>query len=478
MKTKVFSIGITFLVLLLCTSCTKDEVLLTPDGEFSALKSAPIKNVPDITIAPSGDLSGVSDADNIQIALDNLATGGTILLESGSFYINRTIVAPSGFSGTLRGSGKDDTEIIGVGDDLVPFLNDQIYTAGNPLSFEGSSFFFFPDLAGSVTVSNLSASLPDGFATEDNDFGDNNLTAFITVNLSGDGADTHFENLKLTGTSEDPDVLEPWYFSQPLWGIQVLGDRDPGDFPIPSYEGGVHTITSSEISKVGIQATVHETLKNASIEISGNSYSEIKQTLYRWLDGCNVSITKNSMETISWGAIVLTQEGFPIPGAPNTVIISRNNVSTSGYMPIEIGPIPDGGANFMLLIEKNKLTNNGPDPLGWFDNFAGIGIFNGNDEAVVRNNIIRGEAFFGILQESNGGTFVGNNLQGINALDAGYGLFGDSNTVVGKGNSTVIDGGVDNIITGLTKVEGESIGLRLQEAQSLRKDILDKIGLY
>ena len=53
-----------------------------------------------------------------------------------------------------------------------------------------------------------------------------------------------------------------------------------------------------------------------------------------------------------------------------------------------------------------------------------------------------------------------------------------TNTVVGEGNSTVFDGGVDNIITGLTKVEGESIGSRMQTAQSLRKDILDKIGLY
>ena len=97
---------------------------------------------------------------------------------------------------------------------------------------------------------------------------------------------------------------------------------------------------------------------------------------------------------------------------------------------------------------------------------------------MIRSNIIRGEAFFGILQESNGGTFVGNNLQGINALDAGYGLFGDYNTVVGKGNSTVFIGGVDNIITGLDKVEGESIGRRLQEEQSLRKDIFDKIGIY
>jgi hypothetical protein len=44
MKSKGFSIGIIFLVLMVCTTCTKDEALLTPDGELSALKSAPVEN--------------------------------------------------------------------------------------------------------------------------------------------------------------------------------------------------------------------------------------------------------------------------------------------------------------------------------------------------------------------------------------------------------------------------------------------------
>ena len=38
MKTNGFGIGIILLALLVCTSCTKDEAYLTPDGELSALK--------------------------------------------------------------------------------------------------------------------------------------------------------------------------------------------------------------------------------------------------------------------------------------------------------------------------------------------------------------------------------------------------------------------------------------------------------
>ena len=44
MKTKGFSIGIIFLVLFVCTTCTKEEALLTPEGEPSALKSAKVNS--------------------------------------------------------------------------------------------------------------------------------------------------------------------------------------------------------------------------------------------------------------------------------------------------------------------------------------------------------------------------------------------------------------------------------------------------
>ncbi len=48
MKSKGFSIGIVFLVLVVCTTCTKDEVLPTLDGEPSALKSAQVNSSEEI----------------------------------------------------------------------------------------------------------------------------------------------------------------------------------------------------------------------------------------------------------------------------------------------------------------------------------------------------------------------------------------------------------------------------------------------
>ena len=69
-------------------------------------------------------------------------------------------------------------------------------------------------------------------------------------------------------------------------------------------------------------------------------------------------------------------------------------------------------------------------------------------------------------------------MQGLDASDASYGIFGDNNTLVGNGNSSVIDTGINNIITGMQMVEGESIGERLKAALAKRKEILEAYNNY
>jgi hypothetical protein len=80
-QSKRFSIGIIFLMLLVCTTCTKDEVLLTPDGETSALKKAAIEKGKKIKpILPvfykiTGDMAGEGLADDITLTLGAVAFG-------------------------------------------------------------------------------------------------------------------------------------------------------------------------------------------------------------------------------------------------------------------------------------------------------------------------------------------------------------------------------------------------------------------
>lgn len=448
--------------LLILFSCNED--LLTSSEEldivetnenYSDLDNSRARKMvinADIIITPSGDQTGSSDADAIESALKTMPAGGIVLLESGKFYLNREIFVPA-ISGTLIGSGKSETEIIGVGNEATPF--------------NGNFSFVFIEPSGPLTVSNLSLSLPDGFVTFNN-----NLEGFIIVVLNTEGSDTHFDELILKGTDAAPN-LDPVFGSQPNNSIIVTGNFNS----FPSFtSGGNHTVSNSEFSEVAFQATQYQGFKNANIEIYNNSFSKIKQTIYRYMSGSNLSITNNKLQTNSFGGIVITQEGNSISGEPNNVVIRGNTVITSGFMPIEIGWVPEGGANFSLLIEKNRLTNAGPDPFNIFSNFAGIAIFNGNNDAIVRNNTFLGGAEFGIIQESNGGNFLGNNLQGFTPLVADYGLFSSENTIIGSGNSTVLDLGADNIITGMKKVDGVSIGERIKEALAKRKEILDAIN--
>ena len=66
-----------------------------------------------IEVAPSGDKTGVTDADNIEAALMANPAGGTVELTAGFFYVSRSI-SIEGFNGTLRGAGKNETVIEAV----------------------------------------------------------------------------------------------------------------------------------------------------------------------------------------------------------------------------------------------------------------------------------------------------------------------------------------------------------------------------
>jgi hypothetical protein len=464
--------------LLFALGCA-DSVTEPGDDELEpAFNAAPAA---DFTIDPSGDLTGVTDADAIEQALIAAGPGDVIELAAGTFYVGRTLIAPAGFGGTLRGAGKDETTIMGVGTGSAPFGNALINFPGGPGFIDGSAFFFFPQPSGHVAVSGLAILLPDNFVTEPDPFGGTDLTAFIVVQLGPDDCNTSFTDLRLQGTATTNAVL-PWFVHQPLWGIGVTG----WDVAFPSFSsGGHHAVKGSDVSRVGIQALVHQMFRGASVEIADNTLTAVKQVITRWLDGANVSITGNTMNTYSWGGIVVTQEGVPVPGDLSNVVIRGNDVSTIGYAGIEIGWIPLATQpDFNLLIEKNQVFKAGPDPIGMFANVTGMLLDSGQDGAMVRNNIIRGDGFAGIAMfDVTNSAFIGNNLQGFTPIDADYVLFGwfgsNDNTIVGVGNGTVLDFGSGNIITGLTRAQGdESVGERIKAAQEKRRKILAAMGSY
>lgn len=97
---------------------------------------------PIIIVAPSGDTTGVTDADSIEWALTNVAPGGTVELSAGRFYISRSILIDD-FSGTLKGTGKEITIIEAVRESEASGDGFSPASRGPPLPFTAPVMLWF-----------------------------------------------------------------------------------------------------------------------------------------------------------------------------------------------------------------------------------------------------------------------------------------------------------------------------------------------
>jgi hypothetical protein len=389
MKMKGFSIGIIFLLLLVCTTCTKDEGLFTPDGETSALKSAPAKKVV-IKVAPSGDLTGITDATNIQAALNNAElNGGTVYLTDGHvstedhYVVSKGIVVLNGFNGILKGEGKNKTIIEAVkkpdGTSFEFNFNSEYVTIpGNPSAaiWPTVIHFEFPE---QVTIRNLTIThtnpVPDAAYFQHIAIWGGDHKAFINnVRFQGDPGSTVSSvgvhamagsqagsldgegNLVVTDidVSDLSDGLVPmWYgdgstvtiknssITNAFWGIWV---------------GGITTglqITDNFFTACFGSAIRLQNVSNASV--SGNTIMD-QQLSNWWHSGIylrhgvyNSTVIDNTFDNLSGDngqAIFL--RGFDFPGwevSGNT--ISHNNFTNSD-LPGWVADNPEGpGAVFL-----------------------------------------------------------------------------------------------------------------------------------
>lgn len=445
-----FPLFIVAILLVLNFSCSKEEAFLSAESQPEELEF----RAPPIKVFPSGDASGITDADAIEAAL-NSPGAKKVVLQAGTFYINRTISAPVGFKGAFGGQGAGTTIIQGVGTSGSPFGGDLIYEQLNPAPVFATSFFYFPD-PNKLRIKDLSMSLPSGFIAEPSDFdGNSNLNAFLTVKSGGAAPDVVIKNVQLQGTDAAPGSPD-WYLSQPNFGTVILGNRDAPNFPQPSHSGGDIKVQQCLITKTAYQALVVEVLKSAKVSIINNAFSETKQVNIRFLDGSDVKVANNGFNTNSWGSLVITQEealGFgPITGSPSKIVVQNNQIVSNGFLGIEIGAIPfPNSATFDIKIEDNTITKGaGPVPI-FSGNLAGIGIYTGHSDALIQNNTLLGDAEYGVfLLDADNCQLNNNSTSGFTPAVADYGLIGpsDNNATTTTDTSTAIDEGTNNTFVG------------------------------
>jgi hypothetical protein len=425
------------LIMTLFIGCSTEEIT---EQNQELINTALKSKKADLVVTPSGDASGITDANAFQAALAALPSGGILLLESGTFYINRTIVAPDSFNGTMLGQGVNETQIIGVGNQNSPFI-----IVPSLFADTGSTFFLFVNPDGIVKMSDLWFNLPQDLYTNTIGQPRGLLTSFITVAINSNQCDTRFDNLRLTGfLRPDPPGLRVDE-STPVTGIIIGGSQSTFPFPL---SGGSHQITKSEISKIGFFPTIFSTFKNAEILLAGNTITETRQLQFQLLDGCDIIVKNNDINARDLGTLNFTQEGVPVPGNSNTVEIKNNTIITKGFANIEAG-FATSGADFKLTIKNNHLSNLGTNPtvLGLrFPSSAVILINPGNEEIEVKDNALLGQSEYGIFQGSNLGTIKNNNLSNFVANQFDYILLGDNNELKVESGSSVDDQGSNNII--------------------------------
>ena len=160
-------------------------------------------------VTPSGDVSGVTDADNIQDALNAVKVdGGTVHLTNGNYYVSRNIFV-EGFWGTLEGESMDNTIIEAVrrsaGDGFVPAEStywpdwSALHVLPTVLQFDYS--------AGDVTIKDLSIQVTDSNPADPyiHPWGGPNPTTAIStlIEILGGDHKTVIENIRLKGEAGD-----------------------------------------------------------------------------------------------------------------------------------------------------------------------------------------------------------------------------------------------------------------------------------
>ena len=138
-----------------------------------------------VTIAPSGDKTGQTDADALQAALSAAKPGTVIQLAEGTYYLNHVLLAEN-FQGTIEGAGREKTIITTVGE--LPVSSDSPVTK-NPPSLQNPWPFVLTVVDGNVTLQGMtwriSERIPLRFKW--GDFEISAMPAIIAIISSKDG---------------------------------------------------------------------------------------------------------------------------------------------------------------------------------------------------------------------------------------------------------------------------------------------------
>ena len=376
---KIALITITTLSIVACDKAVDEFSQGNQNKDFTQKSVVVVGN--DLYVFPSGDISGVADANNIESALNQVKIdGGNVILTDGDdtttdhYYTSRNIVTNE-FQGALVGESKNNTIIhAGRKSDTEGFESSispwWAQTGGNSLL---ATVLQFDNAIGDVSVKNLSIIIMDDQPTnlQPDYYGDDATYITTFIEILGGEHDTYIENIRLEGkqTSAEGSYL----------GMNV------------AY--GIHAMLGSPVSSIDKKGNL--SIKNIEVENTGDG----AVLFMRYATDSKITIEEVDGRKVGMG--VWTENIF------GSIVKIRNNdfsINTTGFPAIFAANITSG-----LEITNNIIKE---------PRYYGIALGNGTNNAQVMNNkfidLNKGFTYAAILSRGSGNIFERNNFTKMN----------------------------------------------------------------
>lgn len=378
----------------------------------AATATEPVK----VTVTPSGDTTGVTDANNIEAALKAVApTGGTVELEEGHYYASREIVLCNLATGqgnplcdttiggpiTVKGAGKNKTIVEAVRKSASESFasanspSKQAWINSAPQFSDAPGLFTFDHPKG-ITMEDMTLQVLDPEPTDSYSFffhPIHGLSQFV-FDVGGD-SDSTFKNVRLRGADGDSASLPGTPENNLVTAI--LSFRS--DFGLTASPVGIgdFTFKDSDLEDMVSGPTVSER-RDSTITISGNKAAG---TIGASGDPTDVGLFIRILDI-------------------NNSVLSISDNEVHNAFILDLLLVRTG--NSTIAIESNLLEG---------DRALGVIQLVSTSDATIKKNTIEGTAPFGINDIFGSSTHIEKNIFRIDPTNAAVRpLFSSNVTVV------------------------------------------------
>ena len=353
-------------------------------------------------IAPSGDRTGVLDANAIEWALravaDAVADGegpGTVRLEEGHFWVSRPIQV-SGFDGELVGAAKKKKGKEKKGKKKRETIIEAVRGPGVEFGTipgpywrltEHSPIFLFEDNEGSIRIADLTVQIlipnPRDTYLLHGSVETTSLYSFFEI-VGGDDFDTAFENVLTRGGEGDYNDRNV------IYGVHVMGGS-------PDYNGawstGTHEVKKCKFENIATYTYSYSLWRDSDFVVEGSSFTGVDTAIFsQYNESTDVKISHNKFKThpvVSTDTIIIDGDLSPFV---SKILISKNEFRVSG----QAGAITVWDPGFFFYAQKTLDVSIIGNKFQLDEAYWG-GIWTDLHGALIDGNEFKGTSFYGAV---------------------------------------------------------------------------------